>query len=717
MIPARFHLWILLAALVATVPPVMAQSPDSLIREAWMWQDRRVGSAERLVWMTRSADAQVRVAAFRAMAHRADSGVGGAIEEGLRDPSSQVRAMAAFAAGQRWSSEHAFDLLERAVREKDRTARQVLFDAVGRIAPAAALESLVVAARGYRGGLRTAALTGMMRAAIRGVRAPNIIWYAFDSLTDPDAEVRWRALYVLGRTSPHPLLLTEVASRRAVLLRACNDRSADVRLNLATMLARIDVPEAREVLQQLSDVEFSRGDRDWRVLVQLVRSAAAHMRSDESIGGILLKGLSDRNDHVVIASAMALPAESPATRGWMLRDSIRGALWGLIPAGEGRAPLVMGEAMVALARFSPSDIEDLVEVIGRQSLDARMRGKSFESFSMAPTASGWRTLSEAWQDRTPSVAMAAWDHARRFLRHPGLGSIVPELMSRAELSTMVIQEAELAFHRRDMGISTVVASLLADSSVIALIDSGGHRPRAVQAISAALGRMQVPDDVEAMQAAIQTLGAFGGPEALEAVEAMLRSDDASVVEVAVGVLRSAGRTEVVVPPRVAPSPPTSEDWALLRSLGSKPTAIVVTDRGTAIVRLLPEEAPFTVLSFVRLARAGFYNGLTFHRVVPNFVVQGGDPRGDGWGGPGYAIRTEVTARSYERGAVGMASAGRDTEGSQFFVTHLPTPHLDARYTIFAIVQQGMDVVDQLQVGDVIREVKVVATDQRGARSR
>jgi len=115
-----------------------------------------------------------------------------------------------------------------------------------------------------------------------------------------------------------------------------------------------------------------------------------------------------------------------------------------------------------------------------------------------------------------------------------------------------------------------------------------------------------------------------------------------------------------------------------------------------------------VMSTLKLAtRQGFYRGLTFHRIVPTFVVQGGDPRGDGWGGPGYAIRSEFSPLTYEPGTLGMASAGRDTEGSQFFITQTPQPHLDGRYTIFGKVTSGMDVVDKLQIDDRIFDLKVM----------
>src|SRR5690606_13660018 len=114
--------------------------------------------------------------------------------------------------------------------------------------------------------------------------------------------------------------------------------------------------------------------------------------------------------------------------------------------------------------------------------------------------------------------------------------------------------------------------------------------------------------------------------------------------------------------------------------------------------------PGSVMNFVTLASSGYYNSKNFHRVVPNFVVQGGCPRGDGWGSEDYSIRSEFSLRRYRTGSIGMASAGKDTEGTQWFITHSPTPHLDGRYTIFAEVEEGMDIVHLLEVGDQILSV-------------
>lgn len=136
--------------------------------------------------------------------------------------------------------------------------------------------------------------------------------------------------------------------------------------------------------------------------------------------------------------------------------------------------------------------------------------------------------------------------------------------------------------------------------------------------------------------------------------------------------------------------------------GDNPRVTFDTDRGRIVIELFLEEAPHHVSSFISLVRQGFYDGLSIHRVVPAFVAQGGDPRGDGWGDNGFAMLHEINRRPYLRGAVGMPTAGWDTGGCQFFITHVPTPRLDGAYTVYGQVVVGMEVVDTLEVGDRIR---------------
>jgi len=135
-------------------------------------------------------------------------------------------------------------------------------------------------------------------------------------------------------------------------------------------------------------------------------------------------------------------------------------------------------------------------------------------------------------------------------------------------------------------------------------------------------------------------------------------------------------------------------------------ATLTTTRGNVRILLRGADAPLTVANFASLARRGYYDGLSFHRVVPNFVAQDGDPRGDGSGGPGYAIRDELNRRWYDRGAVGMALSGPDTGGSQYFLTHSPQPHLDGHYTVFGHVIAGFDALDEIVQGDRILSITI-----------
>jgi len=136
------------------------------------------------------------------------------------------------------------------------------------------------------------------------------------------------------------------------------------------------------------------------------------------------------------------------------------------------------------------------------------------------------------------------------------------------------------------------------------------------------------------------------------------------------------------------------------------TATISTSKGDIVIELFADIAPNTVNSFVFLAEKRYFDGLVFHRVVENFVVQGGDPRHDSEGGPGYTLRDELNDLPYLRGTVGMALDWRDTGGSQFFITHSPQPHLDGRYTAFGRVVAGMEVVDAMLPGDRIRRILV-----------
>ena len=213
------------------------------------------------------------------------------------------------------------------------------------------------------------------------------------------------------------------------------------------------------------------------------------------------------------------------------------------------------------------------------------------------------------------------------------------------------------------------------------------------------------DDVEAKLGILGALEKIGSKDQLSAVELALKDDERLVVAAAATTYKAL--TNVDVSARIPSTSTVRSELPPLSDIARATKSVVLlrTTRGNIRIALL-NDAPLVAYHFVTLVQRGFYNGLTFHRVVPNFVAQGGDPRGDGFGGPGYLIRDQVSAKHHLRGTLGMATAGKDTAGSQFFINLAPNLHLDGSYSVFGYVVAGMDVADKLEGGDAVIEAEI-----------
>jgi cyclophilin family peptidyl-prolyl cis-trans isomerase len=230
----------------------------------------------------------------------------------------------------------------------------------------------------------------------------------------------------------------------------------------------------------------------------------------------------------------------------------------------------------------------------------------------------------------------------------------------------------------------------------------------VAALTDAYRRGAADDTYVARASAIAAAAAYGAEPATPLLTMALADQDWAVRLRAAQLLKQFNPSSDAMT-RIRPAPLTHGavyDAPRLISPQYSTQAFIETSRGTIQLEMAMFDAPQTVDNFVALARKGFFDNVTIHRVVSDFVVQGGDPRADGNGGPGYAIRDELNERPYLRGTVGMALDWADTGGSQFFITQSPQPHLDAKYTVFGRVISGMDVVDRIEQGDVIRRVRI-----------
>jgi cyclophilin family peptidyl-prolyl cis-trans isomerase len=282
----------------------------------------------------------------------------------------------------------------------------------------------------------------------------------------------------------------------------------------------------------------------------------------------------------------------------------------------------------------------------------------------------------------------------------------------SEYAVPDVLRALAAFKPKDL--ADVLLKHLNESDVIVrgtAADLLGDLPASEQhtrALATALARTPRDPLNDAALSIIDALGKQKSTAANDAIKTVLDSRDYLARRRAVAALKANGAGDFTARIGTVQTRKTATDYrrALSRA-GRKVRAVVTTTKGSFTMELLPEAAPLTVDNFVQLAQRSFFKGITIHRVVPNFVIQDGDPRGDGNGGPAqHQIRCEINEVPYDRAAVGMALSGKDTGGSQWFVTHSPQPHLDGGYTVFGRVVAGMDVVDSIVRGDVIKSIVI-----------
>jgi len=284
----------------------------------------------------------------------------------------------------------------------------------------------------------------------------------------------------------------------------------------------------------------------------------------------------------------------------------------------------------------------------------------------------------------------------------GAGDLAPELIRRAlEDRDVRVQAAALESAEQATPGTEWVERMLASPDLAlrgtALALYVGRETPADPAILEEVYEASGGDEwIEIREALAEALGGVEGSGSL--LERIATTDPAASVR---GKARRALGSGEGRPSTPDAAPPPQASPLLERTFRGDPIVVLETSKGDLTLRCLASQAPLHVAAFVDRVRAGFYDGLVWHRVVPNFVIQGGDPRGDGWGGDGTTLRDEINATRYVRGTVGMPKAGKDTGSCQIFITHLPTPHLDGNYTVFGQVESGLDVVDEIEVGDRI----------------
>jgi cyclophilin family peptidyl-prolyl cis-trans isomerase/HEAT repeat protein len=623
-------------------------------------EDRRAFDAATLDDAAASPNAAVRALAALAFGRIGDARASASLGRLLGDASPDVRAGAAFAAGilgEQGLTRSLVPLLsdpEPAVAGRAAWAVGFLESSGGEAALAGAILGAATPE------LRAAFLRGLWRFASPAARDAALPYVA-----DPDPAVRTEALYVLARR-PQPASL-------AVLTAALEDPEAQTAALAARALGILGKPEsigplAAAMGRARTPVTISAMQA---LAVVLEKNPAAAFPDDQNARVIALAG--DVNPNLAVPALALLRWQTED------REAFR-RLWAAASTGKQRRQQVALQSLMAGLGAKSLDLADTAIA----SPDPYLRGAAAEALSFLPAA-----------DAAPRRARLAAD---------------PEVVVRLRVLDGLRTPAEAKSSR------ALVGALLEDPNAgvraaaldaLALSEDPGILTVCLEMVTRSYGDRDPDVPISAIGAAEKT------PESSDAravVEAAYRHPSTLVSRLARRCLVKTFHADPAeFPWREYVTGKSVADYAALLAEARRPwTATIETVRGTFTVRFAGDAAPLTVMNFVALARKAYFDGAPIHRIVPNFVVQDGDPTGTGNGGPGYEIRDELNTIPYRTGSVGMALAGPDTGGSQWFVTQAPQPHLDGGYTVFGSVISGMDVVLRIEQGDRILRVTASA---------
>ena len=521
-------------------------------------------------------------------------------------------------------------------------------------------------------------------------------------LSNKDARIRADAGNALAR------LRSKDGNARLLEL-LTTDPDANVRANAARVLGATEEKTAFDKL-----LESVNNDKDPRVRVSAIR-ALVSLKDDRATTPLFKHGksITDRNlksrpselnEVLEVATALgrflALKAD-PVAMDWLRQ-------------GQNEFNHAAPEIELALVRISP---DRYLSSFGADSNAAQRKLQELlilhwrSGASVAQAMREIAALPGTVANKTELMKVAeAYLHAMLEYKTSDvkINSLLP---LHTEYGVPEVLRAYAAFKPNDL--AQVLRQHLEESDVIVratAADLLGDLPPSeenTRLLAASLPRAMKDDLNDAALSILYSLAKQKNTAANDAIKGVLNADDYLLRQRAIALLKTNGVGDFGDRLGTVRSRNTTADYQrALSRIGKKVQVVVTTTRGSFTMALLPDEAPLTVDNFVQLSRRGYYRGIVFHRVVPNFVIQDGDPRGDGNGGPGYAIRCEINEVPYDRGTVGMALSGKDTGGSQWFVTHAPQPHLDGGYTVFGQVISGMNVVDSIIRGDVIKSMVI-----------
>ncbi|MBT8190904.1 MAG: peptidylprolyl isomerase [Bacteroidia bacterium] len=576
----------------------------------------------------------------------------------LDDPVIKVRAMTAHSIGQIKSKESEQALIQgfrqRDTMSIDNAANSQILEAMGKLG-SKEMASFISSAKGYRDSdtiLIEGQLKSLYHFVLRNIKSPDITSFVVNTIRNKNytSNTRLYAAHCLAR--PNDLDIENFKFQIAEAF--VNEDNVDIKMALATTLKHTSDKEIQSVLLDQLDL-----DQDYRVKCNIIRT----LRNYEYISTIekILPLFESENQHLALSACEYLKDKGIKEDVVVYRQIARKKLPPMVKAK-------MYESIMGILPYFYSKTKNATRWQIKQLLDAEEDVYVINTYlaALGNDPESYNVIIDYLDEKTnPVILTAATDALGKILEHKDF-DLIYKNYSRFH-RRKILEFLKTQMLTGDEGIIGATAQIISNerSGLKPLIDS-------LDFLMEAKEKLKVPGQIESVH----------------------------MIENALAFLRGVN-TPILTKSESLKSP----DWTILGDYEEDIKALVKTEKGVIEIDLYIDRAPGAVLNYIDLATSNYFDNKVFHRVVPNFVIQTGSPRGDNYGGKDYVIASSVAEAYYEdEGYVGMASAGLHTESTQWFVTHSPTPHLDGKYTIFGKVSSGMDVVHDIQVGDRILDV-------------
>ncbi len=666
---------------------------------------RTLGKDNKLLKYLKSDNKQARILTLIALANIADSNTVDDIGKILlTDPENEVRMAASFALGEIPCRRSPGYLLKSLETEKDISAIGEILSDIGKTGDENDLRLInqYETADDFTKGMIAISIA---RFGTRKIRSQE----AIDKLINLEMSIKnepykFYYAYSFNRAGDKTLLINAKKEIEAL----CSMSYNKTRIFAYSALGKLQDDSYMSFILRNFDSE-----KDWRVEVNML-VAAGNLKINEnnfndSLLEILTNAVTDNpNDNVSITACQTIAKLfSGAEKSNQYLQTIQERLeWILIP-NKAVDWQIKAEAIKTLAKIFKDDYRiSLFQLYSDAGENYDLKAEIIRSFASMDNALVYKEIRDTisadvqrynkLHPNKDGSMIGSEDLAKLYRAFVECLSDLGPKLEGEDRNTLRLIFSEF-MSSRNTAIVDVCLTSLQDSLYLQ------YREETGKIMMFDYPELKLPQDADVMQLYIQTLGALKVNDAVETLKKNLSSENYDIAKASADALKNITGKDYESQIK-APKYRTDFDWDFIHRFPDFKTATVHTSVGDVKIELLYKDAPFTAMNFVKLAMKHFYDNTIFHRVVPNFVIQGGDPTGTGYGGPGYSIRSEFTPYNFETGMVGMASSGKDTEGSQFFITHSPQYHLDGKYTIFGKVVSGMDVVDKIQVGDKIESI-------------